>query len=175
MRRAFPKLLAAGLGLALASCGEPVRDDHFANEAVAPRAEAPDPVEHVVPVRVGELGPSFAACASAGTTRHLKAGERLPVRAAWFDSAAETGGIVAGQRFFVCTRSHNQKWMGVVYDESGTLSERCAVSSPATARRNYEGPCSSGWVQSAFVRSISGVEQPVQENQAPPAEAQKGG
>lgn len=167
---ALPFMLAP---LALWACGEPIRDDHYSNgaqsQAAAPAVPRP-PVQQQAPVRVGELGPNFDACAAAGTTRHVDPGKTLPVHAAPFDDAAETGAIAAGQRFFVCARSHNQKWLGVVYDESGTLAERCGVSSPVTARRDYAGPCRSGWVGSAFVRLVAG-EAP----NRPAAEASKGG
>jgi hypothetical protein len=86
----------------------------------------------------------------------VEGGKTLPVRAAPFDDAAETGAIPAGKRFFICSRSHNQKWLAVVYDESGTLAERCGVSTPSTTRRVYEGPCRSGWVASPFVRLVAG-------------------
>ena len=168
-----PTLLAAFAALALSSCGEEVRDDHYSNRAqsqAAPAEPRQPPVQQAAPVRVGELGPNFAACAAAGTTRHVEAGSSLPVRAAPFDDAAETGGVPAGQRFFVCTRSHNQKWLGVVYDESGTLARRCGVSSPVTSRRDYSGPCRSGWVSSAFVRFVAGEAA----NQAPAEPAKAG-
>ena len=152
--------------LALSSCGEPVSDDHFANSA-APQAEVQAPVRHEVAVRVGELGPSFDACVHAGTTRHVGAGQRLPVRAAPFDSAEETGGIAAGGRFFVCSRSQDQKWLGVVYEGEGTLSDACGVSSPALRRQDYDGPCRSGWVSSALVRLIAATDQAPPENQPP--------
>ena len=111
-----------------------------------------------VPVRVGELGPNFNACSLAGTSRHLDvtAGDRLEVRAAPFDTAAATGGIRAGTRFFICTRSHDQRWLGVVYDEAGALSQACGVSRPVPSRRPYQGPCRSGWVSSALVKQIAG-------------------
>jgi hypothetical protein len=149
---------ALGAGLALAGCGEAVKDDHFANDTQPARAEAPPVQTGPVPVRVGELGPNFDACGAAGTTRHLDsaAGEKLEVRAAPFDTAAETGAVAAGTSFFVCSRSHDQRWLGIVYDQSGTLAPACGVSSPSRQRRNYEGPCRSGWVPSAFVKLIAG-------------------
>ena len=146
------------LAFGLAACGEAVRDDHFANDVQAERVEPPAANIPAVPVRIGELGPNFNACNLAGTSRHLDAaaGERLPVREGPFDTAAETGSIPAGARFFICTRSHDQRWLGVVYDEAGALSPACGVSSPISARRSYEGPCRAGWVSSAFVKQIAG-------------------
>jgi hypothetical protein len=144
------------LVLALAGCGEAVRDDHFANEVRTERVE-PAPVQPgAVAVRIGELGPNFAACGAAGTTRHLAPDDRLPVRIAPFDTSADSGTIPAGARFFICSRSHDQRWLGVVYEEAGTLSPACGVSRPAASRRGYEGPCRSGWVSSAFVKQIAG-------------------
>jgi hypothetical protein len=150
MKRAFLFLI-----LALAGCGEAVKDDHFAAEVQKERDASPI-VPGAVAVRIGELGPSFQACGAAGTTRHLASGEQLPVRAAPFDASAEAGQLAAGAQFFICTRSHDQRWMGIVYDESGTLSPACGVSSPVPGRRDYEGPCRSGWISSAFVKLIAG-------------------
>jgi hypothetical protein len=144
--------------LLLSACGEPVRDATPVNEAEADPAPSPSVVTERQPVRVGELGANFDACNAAGTTRHIAPGQALAVRAAPFDSAAESGGVPAGGRFFVCTRSLDQKWFGIVYDQAGALDEACGVSRPVASRRNYEGPCRSGWVASAFVKLISGIE-----------------
>jgi hypothetical protein len=86
----------------------------------------------------------------------LDAGERLTVRSAPFENSAESGAVPAGARFFICSRSHDQRWLGVVYDESGALAPACGVSRPAASRRAYEGPCRSGWVSSALVKQIAG-------------------
>jgi hypothetical protein len=152
MRR--PVLL---LCLALAACGEPATvANRAAEQDQAPEAATVTPGSR--PVRIGEYGANFRACNQAGTTRNLKAGEALPVRSAPFDNAAQGGSVGAGARFFICTRSHDQKWFGIVHDEGGTLAERCGVSEPVTRRRDYDGPCRSGWVQSAFVKVIAGEE-----------------
>ena len=152
MRRALLLLVPM-----LASCGEPAK---VGNRSADDRPDAAADVVTATPrpVRIGELGPNFQACSAAGTTRNLKAGEALPVRAAPFDNAVGSGSVPAGARFFICTRSHDQKWFGIVFDEGGTLAERCGVAEPVTRRRDYEGPCRSGWVQSAFVKVIAGEE-----------------
>jgi hypothetical protein len=144
--------------LALAACGDPaaVGNRAAADEAAGPEADVVTPGSRAV--RIGELGANFRACSAAGTTRNLKAGEALPVRSAPFDNAAEAGSVASTARFFICTRSHDQKWFGIVYDEGGALSARCGVSEPVTRRRDYDGPCNSGWVQSAFVKVIAGDE-----------------
>ena len=143
------------LCLALSACGEPATvADRTArdNEAIAETAVTPESRA----VRIGEYGANFRACGQAGTTRNLKAGEALPVRSAPFENAGETVSVASGARFFICSRSLDQKWFGIVFDEGGTLAERCGVSEPVTRRRDYDGPCRSGWVQSAFVKVIAG-------------------
>jgi hypothetical protein len=143
------------LCLALASCGDPVSvADRTEGDAADSSADTVTAAAR--PVRIGELGPNFAACAAAGTTRNLKAGEALPVRWAPFDNARESGSVAARARFYICARSLDQKWFGIVYDEDGSLAERCGVAEPVTGRRDYAGPCRSGWVQSAFVKVIAG-------------------
>ncbi|HEX8624718.1 MAG TPA: hypothetical protein VF782_06530 [Allosphingosinicella sp.] len=144
------------LCLVLSACGEPavVANRAAQDSESAPEADVVTPGSR--PVRIGELGANFRACTAAGTTRNLKAGEALPVRSSPFDNAAQTGSVAGGARFFICTRSHDQKWFGIVFDEGGSLAERCGVSEPVTGRRDYGGPCRSGWVQSAFVKVIAG-------------------
>lgn len=144
------------LCLILSACGEPatVADRAARDNEAAPEAAVVTPESR--PVRIGELGANFRACSAAGTTRNLKAGEALPVRSSPFDNAGETGSVAGGARFFICSRSHDQKWFGIVFEEGGTLAERCGVSEPVTRRRDYDGPCRSGWVQSAFVKVIAG-------------------
>jgi hypothetical protein len=151
------------LCLALSACGEPAA---LVNRSAQDNEAAPEAAEVTPgsrPVRIGELGPNFRACSAAGTTRNLKAGEGLAVRSAPFETAGETGSVAGGARFFICTRSHDQKWFGIVFDEGGALAERCGASRPVTSRRDYDGPCRSGWVQSAFVKVIAG-DQPASAN-----------
>ena len=154
MRRAFflPLLLLAG-------CGEAVEDNHFTDDVRQDRPASTPVTTEAVPVRVGELGPNFPACSAAGVTRNLDAGAVLPVRAAPFDTAVETGQIPAGGRFFVCTRSHDQKWFGIVFGDAG---QSCGVSAPIASRRVYEGSCRSGWVSTPFVKLSAGsAPQPI--------------
>lgn len=139
--------------LALAGCGERVDRD-------APRRQAEQRTEPGIdvgtaPVRVGEAGPSFAACQASGTPRARGADEGLAVRAAPFESARTIGRIPAPARFFVCTRSHDQDWLGIVYADSGALEPLCNVAAPAPRRTDYAGPCRSGWVASASVRLVA--------------------
>ena len=139
--------------LALAACGERVEPS---GERIAPNLTRPDTtaVSAGVPVRVGEGGSAFRACQAAGTPRSADA--PLPVRTGPFDSAPGAGAIPPGAQFFVCSRSIDQRWMGIVFDPAGTLSPACGVSAPVPTRADYAGPCRSGWVQSAGVRLVAG-------------------
>ena len=111
------------------------------------------------PVRVGELGPSFAACNARGAARERGPAVPIAVRAAPFDRAAEIDRLEPGSDFFICTRTQDERWFGIVYDSGGRAAERCGVAGPVAARRDYMGPCAAGWVQSARVRLTSGVPQ----------------
>ncbi|MGZ8286172.1 MAG: hypothetical protein ACXW27_13515 [Allosphingosinicella sp.] len=161
------------LCLGLWACGDPAT---VANRAAADNQAVPeaDVTPQSRPVRIGELGANFRACGAAGTPRSLRTGEALPVRSSPFENAGESGSVAAGARFFICSRSHDQKWFGIVFDEGGALAENCGVSEPVTRRRDYDGPCRSGWVQSAFVKVIAGEEpapsnSPEAENVSDPA------
>lgn len=157
------------LPIILAGCGQPVRDDHFTN-AQQPADQAPSAPEVAPPVavRVGELGPNFDACSSIGTARRLETGAGLALRAGPFDYSEQTGTIPSSARFFVCTRSLDQKWLGIVLHESGQPSPGCGVSEPVTQRRAYEGPCRSGWVASAGVRLVADVDASTAANRPEP-------
>lgn len=142
--------------LALAACGERASPDaasdadkRRAPDLARPATEVTDPA---TPVRIGEAGPAFRACQAAGTPRGDAA---LTVRAGPFDATAISGAVPPGARFFVCTRSIDQRWLGIVYEPGGALNPACGVSAPVPARTRYAGPCRSGWVASAAVRTVA--------------------
>ena len=147
--------------LPLAGCGERTAPPEGQGSTTPPyvRQEADQPLlsETVTPVRIGEFGPSFAACTARGTTRSRAGSEPVPVRAAPFEQAQQIDGLAQDAQFYICSRSHDQRWFGIVYDEGGQAGERCGVSSPVPSRRNYDGPCAAGWVPTARIRQISGV------------------
>lgn len=120
-----------------------------ASEPLSPGARA---------VRIGENGAQFAACGTAGEVVNLSpGGERtLPVRAAPFDDAEQTAALGNGARLYVCTRSIDQGWLGVVSPPAATPSADCGVTAPVAGVRDYAGPCAAGWVASAFVRLRAG-------------------
>jgi hypothetical protein len=149
------RIAALAMAFLLASCGEAIDDNHFAEDVREARVAPPPVTTEAVPVRVGELGPSLPACGAMGLTRNIAAGDALQVRSAPFDTAAEVARIASGRSFFICSRSHDQKWFGVVFDEEEGASARCGVA-PVSARRDYDGVCLSGWVPAPFVKFISG-------------------
>lgn len=165
--------LLISLALVLAGCGQPVPGNGSAGSTTPPyvREEGGRSTlgEAMVPVRVGEQGPSFAACAGRGASRDPAGAEPVPVRAAPFEAAAEIDRLPTGAAFFICQRTHDQRWSGIVYDEGGTAGERCGVSAPTARRRDYAGPCAAGWVPSARVRLVSGVPHQLPETGSPPA------
>ncbi|MBK5265645.1 MAG: hypothetical protein JJE34_10505 [Alphaproteobacteria bacterium] len=107
------------------------------------------------PVPIGEDGPRFDACGGVGRVRGSGGDDGLEVMAAPFDDTQMIGRIASGHNLFICTRSIDQKWFGVVYAGEGQEAGDCGVSSPIRNRRNYAGPCKSGWVSSAFVRLVA--------------------
>ena len=161
MRRAVPPLL---LIIALAGCSDEKRwnvGEGSTTPAYQRLDEDPSLLGNTfVPVRVGELGPNFAACNSQGMVRELAADGPIAVRAGPYDQARETGRLPAGVTFFICTRSLDQRWLGIVYPAPGQNGRVCGVSAPTDSKRDYDGACDSGWVSSAQVRLVSGVEPP---------------
>jgi hypothetical protein len=148
-------LLAAG-------CGERAPSNHSAGGSTTPPyvRDQTDPSllgNATTPVRVGEQGPSFAACNGRGATRDRAPGGPVPVRATPYEGAEATDQLPPGAQFFICSRSHDQRWFGIVYEPDDTADEGCGVSGPSPQRRDYEGPCRAGWVPSARVRLVSGV------------------
>lgn len=116
------------------------------------------------PVRIGEGGPRFDACQAVGRVAGLRSAE-LGVLIAPFDSAERKDSLSEGQLVYICTRSHDQQWLGIVYDDAAAPAEGeegaagptdCGVSSPVRSKRDYDGPCKSGWVESTFVKLVAG-------------------
>jgi hypothetical protein len=125
------------------------------------RTERIDTGPSAKPVRIGEGGPRFDACQSVGEVGGHVTGA-LPVLSAPFDAAAKKDSLSPGQRVYICTRSIDQQWFGIVYDKAPDAEEAarspgdCGVSSPVRAKRNYDGPCESGWVESIYVVLVAG-------------------
>ena len=159
-----PLLAAFVLCFAATACSETtkVSDDlaESQTDSANPTGRAPrinsDPGER--PVRIGEGGPRFDACQAVGRVTGLRSAE-LDVLVAPFDSAKRKDGLAAGRLVYICSRSHDQQWLGVVYTPAvaeGAATMECGVSSPVRSKRNYDGPCKSGWVESTFVKLVAG-------------------
>lgn len=152
-------LLLAMLAIGCAEQGD--RNESYGSttpQIPRPREDGSLLANTMTPVRVGELGPSFAACNAQGAPRARAADAPIPVRAAPFDQARQTGQLPDDSRFFICTRSIDQRWFGIIYDSNGRAARACGVAAPVASRRDYSGPCESGWVASAQVRLVSGVD-----------------
>ncbi|WP_088181710.1 hypothetical protein [Sphingobium sp. Z007] len=129
--------------------------------AGAPRMEVPEtrmdaPVAR--PVTIGEDGPRMDACGGLGQVTRSGPGG-LPLRAAPFTDAKALARLAEGQRTWICARSLDQKWLGLVVPPArapGAPAESvdCGVTSPVDRKQPYAGPCASGWVASAYVRLI---------------------
>lgn len=108
-------------------------------------------------VRIGEGGERFAACQASGRVAQRGAAETpLAVRAAPFQNAEEIDRLANGDAVYVCARSHDQRWFGIVYAEDRAPRAPCGVTAPVPERRPYDGPCRSGWVSSAAIRLVAG-------------------
>jgi hypothetical protein len=171
MRAQRASILAA---LLVAACGEPAVVNETAEGSTTPpyvRAESDNSLlaDMVQPVRIGEPGPNFAACNARGAVRDRIDTGPIGVRAAPFERSEQIASLAPGSEFFICSRTNDQRWFAIVYDEGGRASERCGVSAPVPARRNYQGPCAAGWIPSASVRLVSGVPHQVPVAAEPPA------
>ncbi len=144
------RLFLASL-LPLAGCNfSDVETQERAPEPVAtPQALAPAPR----PVRIGEGGPGFAACQSRGVVALPDAGGAAAiVRAAPFaeaDAVVEIGDGVAMQ---ICTRTLDQRWLGVVVTPASAPDTDCGVRMRIDRPRDYDGPCPAGWIAANGVR-----------------------
>ncbi len=159
--------------LLLAGCAEPERTQQRApgGEAAGERLGPAQGSPTARPVLIGEGGPRFAACQGRGLVGGLRGGE-LAVRDAPFDGAKQVGAVADGTNLFICTRSLDQQWLGVVVGAAGRVAPAdpasagdtgtalqpatdCGVTSPVRSKRNYDGPCLSGWVESPYVAAVA--------------------
>lgn len=109
-------------------------------------------------VTIGEGGPGLAACGARAHVVNLSADGQpyLPVRAAPFTEADEVARLSNGARLFVCTRSIDQAWRGVVIPPAYQPNADCGVSAAVASVQPYTGPCKSGWVASDYLELSAG-------------------
>ncbi len=138
-------------GMPLAGCSREAAPD---DDAALYQSNAATLTPGVQPVRVGEGGPAFRACASIGQVVNLSpAGERyLAVRTAPFAEADEVVRLGDGAKMYLCSRSLDQRWQGVVVPPADAPTSDCGVTASLAGPRAYAGPCKSGWVLSGFVQ-----------------------
>ncbi len=153
---------ALALILLLAACSDQREiPDELPNSSLAgaPREDVPEsrmdaPVARAV--TIGEDGPRLAACGGLGQVIQTGAAG-LPIRAAPFADAKEMGRLPEASRAFICTRSIDQRWLGIVVAppaQKGQPLSDCGVLSPVERRQPYDGPCLSGWVSSSYIRLV---------------------
>lgn len=163
--------------LIVAGCADPEPTERRApgGQAAGERLGAEDSSPTARPVSIGEGGARFAACQGRGRVGGLRGGE-LPVRDAPFDGAKQVGALTDDAHVFVCTRSLDQQWLGVVVgpspgndaapqgaaapptDEAAAAPAAavdCGVTRPVRTKQPYTGPCLSGWVENTFVASVA--------------------
>lgn len=154
LNRAYPLLLILSACQQGTDVADAIGNSGQAGDArpmSPPQTEPLDP--GAMPVRIGEGGPGFNACLGTGRVVNTAS---LDVRRAPFAEATRIDGIAPDTRITICTRSLDQRWLGVVYRPADRPEMNCGVAGPIERRRGYDGPCSSGWVSSAFVRLVAG-------------------
>lgn len=176
MKAILPSLLFVLLpALVVTGCAdpEPTRQRAPGGQAAGERLGATESSPTARPVTIGEGGARFAACQGRGRVGGLRGGE-LPVRDAPFDGAKQVGALTDDTHVFVCTRSLDQQWLGVVVGAAPTPSAGegaaqpggpeapapaadvdCGVTRPVRSKQAYSGPCLSGWVENTFVASVA--------------------
>ena len=152
MRALFPLFLMLG---ACSDSSDVLEELPNSSIAGAPRDAMPETrleAKIIRPVTIGEDGPRLDACGAMGQAARVGA-RGLAIRAAPFADAQEIGRLAEGGRVHVCTRSLDQKWLGVVV--LMPAPNDCGLSEPVERRQPYEGPCLSGWVSSASIRFVA--------------------
>ena len=107
----------------------------------------------IVPVPVGGERDGDA-CGSLARPIGLKAhGDGfLSLRAGPATSYRELLRLTVRDELFLCTSQG--EWAGVVMRDRG--GKDCGTGSPAPIRRNYHGPCRSGWVALRYLHVVAG-------------------
>jgi hypothetical protein len=102
------------------------------------------------PIAVTVGGESGApACPLKGTVGGLSKGSTLSVRAGPGTAFARLDRLAGGSRVFLCDRSGETGWVGIVYGGAGS---DCGLAAPITPPRAYAGTCRAGWVRSDYLR-----------------------
>jgi len=162
--------------LALSACGEP-----YDSKAVSDASPAANAAEHaetspsgtastapasgadtalspnpeVRSVRVGLGGLAFNMCAGTARVGGLNSRDDtvLSVREAPSQDARERDRLDPDSEVIACEGIEG--WQGIVYPREGQTLESCDPGRPISRPTDYDGPCRSGWVDSALVTLLA--------------------
>jgi hypothetical protein len=110
------------------------------------------------PVIIGLGGPNLDACGSNARVVGLNPhGDNfLAVKSAPRMDAPRIDKLGPDFEVYVCQKSKDGKWAGVVYEPDGQPSANCRVTGPADRPQPYSGRCQSGWVYSKYIDVYAG-------------------
>lgn len=137
--------------LALSGCNFATVETETATPKATATAQALKPA--LRPVRIGEGGPGFPACQSRGYVATLEpGGTTAALLDAPFAQATTVRRLGEGIPILVCTRTLDQRWLGVVIAPPGTPEATCGVGGRVSRPQAYDGPCPTGWIAANTVR-----------------------
>jgi hypothetical protein len=99
------------------------------------------------PLAVTVGGDAGQAACPAQASVWLRGSSLLAVRAGPGTAFERVDRLGNGTRVFVCDRSGDAGWVGIVYGAAD-----CGLAAPITPPRAYQGACHSGWVRSSSLR-----------------------
>jgi hypothetical protein len=112
-----------------------------------------------VPARAVKLGGDAEQDACGGVLKVIGLKARgdnfLSVRAAPSPLGRELDRLRMGAMVWSCDSTEEGEWIGVVYKRRPNDPD-CNVGTPIIRRRNYVGPCASGWVAGRFLELVAG-------------------
>lgn len=103
-----------------------------------------------VSIQYGSEDGEFDACPTLGHVEGLSQGPDgfLAVKEAPDLKAIRTDKLVNKRKLWICETSKDGNWFGIVYPEK---EEDCGVTKGISPRKDYQGPCKSGWVSKKYV------------------------
>jgi len=127
------------------ACAQP------ADETAIP--DRPSPQAEVRPVIYGH-DKGLDACAGYGQIVGTGAGDNgtVIVRAAPMVGSYPEHELKPGQGVSMC--DYVEGWHGIVFSDDRVSD--CGTGSPIEAKREYDGPCKSGWVKAGNVELLAG-------------------
>lgn len=106
--------------------------------------------DEAVPVRYGgEV--NYDACAGVASVTRVNPGSALNVRAGPGPGFHVTARLRPDARVILC--DEHDGWQGIVFAPD---RRDCGTGETVLPRRDYAGPCRSGWVHGSYLRLIAG-------------------